>query len=185
MLPLTAEEQQRFDRTQWCPRCYETYVHGNETVRHHNHHTGKFIDALCNKCNLQIGEIIFIPVVFHNSKLYEAHHIFKSFNKRVAAKYDEEGRQTFESVNIIALNLQKYVSFAFQYLRFNNSCQFRTRVSINWLKICPEISCDTQENIYTTTICCTQKAYSCTNGSVLSTNSTTSNCHQKIRSAAT
>jgi uncharacterized C2H2 Zn-finger protein len=54
MLPLTAEEQQRFDQAQWCPRCYETFVHGNEKVRHHNHRTGKFIDALCNNCNLPI-----------------------------------------------------------------------------------------------------------------------------------
>jgi protein-arginine kinase activator protein McsA len=99
MLPLTAEEQQRFDQAQWCPRCYETFVHGNKKVRHHNHRTGKFIDALCNNCNLQIGDRILIPVVFHNLKHYDAHHIFKSFNKRVAAKYDEEGRQTFESVN--------------------------------------------------------------------------------------
>jgi hypothetical protein len=124
MLPLTAEEQQRFDQAQWCPRCYETFIHGNEKVRHHNHRTGKFIDALCNNCNLQIGDRILIPVVFHNLKNYDAHHIFKSFNKRVAAKYDEEGRETFESVNIIALNLEKYVTFEFQYLRFIDSCQF-------------------------------------------------------------
>jgi hypothetical protein len=69
MLPLTAEEQQRFDQAQGCPRCYETFVHGNEKVRHHNHRTGKFIDALCNNCNLQIGDRILIPVVFHNLKI--------------------------------------------------------------------------------------------------------------------
>jgi hypothetical protein len=65
-----------------------------------------------------------IFVVFHNLKNYDAHHIFKSFSKRVAAKYDEEGRQTFENINIISLNLEKYVSFEFQYLRFTDSCQF-------------------------------------------------------------
>jgi hypothetical protein len=37
MLPLTAEEQQHFDRTQWCRRCYETFGYGNEKVRHHNY----------------------------------------------------------------------------------------------------------------------------------------------------
>jgi hypothetical protein len=123
MLPLTAE-QQRFDQAQCCPRCCETFVHGNEKVGHHNHRTSKFIDALCNNCNLQIGDIILIPVVLHNLKNYDAHHIFRSFNKRVAAKYDEECRETFESVNIIALNLEKYVTFEFQYLRYIDSCQF-------------------------------------------------------------
>jgi hypothetical protein len=72
---------------------------------------------------MQIGDRILIPVVFHSLKNYDAHHIFKSFNKRVAAKYDEEGRERFESVNIIALNLEKYVTFEFQYLRFIDSCQ--------------------------------------------------------------
>jgi protein-arginine kinase activator protein McsA len=85
MLPLTADEQQRFDQAQGCPRCYETFVHGNEKVRHHNHRTGKFIDVLCNNCNLQIRYRILIPVVFHNLKHYDVHHIFKSFNKRVDA----------------------------------------------------------------------------------------------------
>jgi hypothetical protein len=107
MLTLTAEEQERFDRAQWCPRCYEMFVHGNEKVRHHNYRTRKFIDAFCNNCNLQIGGRILIPVVFHNLKIYDVHYIFKSFNKCVAAKYDEEGRQMFESVNIIVLNLEK------------------------------------------------------------------------------
>jgi hypothetical protein len=122
MLPLAAAEQQRFDQAHWCPRCYETFVHGNDKVRHHNHRTGKFIDALCNHCNLQTGDRILIPVVFHSLKNYDAHHIFISFNKRVAAKYDEEGRKTFESVNIIALNLEKYVKFEFQCLCFIDSC---------------------------------------------------------------
>jgi hypothetical protein len=120
MLPLTTEEQQRLDQAQWCPKCYETFVNGSEKVNT-NHHTGKFIDALCNKCNLQIGDRILIPVVFHNLKNYDAHHIFKSFNKSFEAKYDEEGRETFESVNIIVLNLEKYVKFEFKYLRFIDS----------------------------------------------------------------
>jgi hypothetical protein len=71
MLSLTAEEQERYDRAQWCPRCYETFINGNEKVRQHNHRTGKFIDALCNNRNIQIGDRILIPVVFHNLKWYE------------------------------------------------------------------------------------------------------------------
>jgi hypothetical protein len=107
MLPLTAEEQRHFNQAHWCPRCYETF----STVTKKSGITtivrGKFIYALCNNCNLQIGDRILISLVFHNLKTYDAHHIFKSFNKRVAAKYDEEGHETFASVNIIALNLGK------------------------------------------------------------------------------
>ena len=124
MLPLNNEEQERFDQAQSCPRCNETFSNENEKVKHHNHRTGKFIDALCNSCNLQIKDRVMIPVVFHNLKNYDAHHIFKSLNRRVTAKYDKKGRQSFESVNIIALNLEKYVCFSFQDLRFIDSFQF-------------------------------------------------------------
>jgi hypothetical protein len=56
MLPLTAEEQQRFDQGTVVPEMLrKRFVHGNEKVRRRNHRTGKFIDALCNNCNLQIG----------------------------------------------------------------------------------------------------------------------------------
>lgn len=48
-----------------------------------------------------------IPVVFHILKNYYAHHICKSFNKSIAVKYDEEGRETFESASIIAFEFRK------------------------------------------------------------------------------
>ena len=52
MLPLTDEENQRFDRMQACPRCNEQFTEQSRKVKHHNHRTGKFIDALRDRCNL-------------------------------------------------------------------------------------------------------------------------------------
>ena len=124
MMPLTDEEQKRFDQTQQCPKCQRQFSTKNQKVKHHNHCTGYFIEALCNSCNLQIrnkeGEFI-LPVIFHNLKNYDAHHIFKYFNRQIAAKY---GEKTYENIKIIALNLEKYVSFEIQHLRFIDSCQF-------------------------------------------------------------
>ena len=71
MLPLTDEELNRFDNMQACPRCQEQFTAQNRKVKHHNHRTEKYIDALCNKCNLQIESTdkeFFIPVVFNNLK---------------------------------------------------------------------------------------------------------------------
>jgi hypothetical protein len=62
--------------------------------------------------------------VFHNLKNYDTRHIFRNFNKRIAAKYDKKGRQSYRSVHIIALNLEKYISFEIQHLRFIDSYQF-------------------------------------------------------------
>jgi hypothetical protein len=63
-------------------------------------------------------------VVFHSLKNYDAHHVFKYFSKRLAAKYDEDKKESFEGVEITALNLEKYISFKIQYLRFTDSYQF-------------------------------------------------------------
>ena len=73
------------------------------------------------------GYKFFIPVVFHNLKNYDAHHIFRWFNSRVIAKFDE-GRceNSTENVEIIALNRERFVSFELLYLRFIDSCQFLT-----------------------------------------------------------
>jgi hypothetical protein len=122
MSPLTAEERERYDRESSCSNCREAFSKDNYKVRHHNHRTGKFVGALCNSCNLQIRSTeteFFIPVVFHNLKNYDAHHIFRNFNKRIAAKYDKKGRQSYRSVHIIALNLERYISFEIQHLEIH------------------------------------------------------------------
>jgi hypothetical protein len=127
MLPLTREEQERFDQTRACVACNKSFSDLNPKIMHHNHRTGKFIAALCNGCNLQIKnreDNFFVPVVFHNLKNYDAHHIFRHFSKSIAAKYDKKGRASYRSVKIIALNLERYISFEIQHLRFIDSCQF-------------------------------------------------------------
>jgi hypothetical protein len=63
-------------------------------------------------------------VVFHNLKNYDTHHIFRHFSRCLAAKYDRKGRNSYDNVNIIALNLERYVSFKIRLLRFIDSYQF-------------------------------------------------------------
>jgi hypothetical protein len=127
MLALIREEQERFDQTLACPACNRPFSNEDPKVKHHNHRTGKFISALCNGCNLQIKnreENFFVPVVFHNLKNYDAHHIFRHFSKNIAAKYDKKGKASYRNVKIIALNLERYISFEIQHLRFIDSNQF-------------------------------------------------------------
>jgi hypothetical protein len=61
---------------------------------------------------------------FPQFKNYDVHHVLKYFSKRLAAKYDEDKKESFEGVEITALNLEKYISFKIQYLRFIDSYQF-------------------------------------------------------------
>jgi hypothetical protein len=68
MIPLTEEEQNRYDQAQSCMRCNAKFSNENPTVRHHNHHTGKFVDAFYNCCNFQVKDRAMVPVVFHIQK---------------------------------------------------------------------------------------------------------------------
>jgi hypothetical protein len=89
MLPLTREEQERLDQTRAYVACNKPFSDLDPKIKHHNHRTEKFIAALCNGCNLQIKnreDKFFVPVVFHNLKNYDVHHIFKHFSKSIAAK---------------------------------------------------------------------------------------------------
>jgi predicted RNA-binding Zn-ribbon protein involved in translation (DUF1610 family) len=54
MLPLTREEQAKFDASTICNSCNKSYSDENRKVRHHCHQTGEFITAKCNSCNLQL-----------------------------------------------------------------------------------------------------------------------------------
>ena len=54
MYPLTREQQDAFDEADICKRCNKTFTDSNRKVRHHDHKSGLYIDALCNACNLQI-----------------------------------------------------------------------------------------------------------------------------------
>jgi hypothetical protein len=127
MLPLTREEQERFDQTRACVACNKAFSDLDMKIKHHNHRTGKFIAALCNGCYLQIKnreDNFFVPVVCDNLKNYDAHHIFRHFSKSIAAQYDKKGKASYRSVKIIALNLERYISFEIQHLRFIDSYQF-------------------------------------------------------------
>jgi hypothetical protein len=152
MLPLTRSEQAAFNAAVVCPRCNEPFTSKNWKVRHHDHTNGRFISAVCNTCNLKLkfskrkrdgkscsikkgpdgskikknDDFIFkIPVLFHNLVSYDVHHILKNFDSRMVAKFDEKRQSDSKgSVPIIALNLERFVSFEMLYLRFIDSCQF-------------------------------------------------------------
>jgi hypothetical protein len=56
---------------------------------------------------------------------YDCHHCLRFFNQRVVAKFIEKtGETVHENVEIIGLNLERFISFEFLYLRFVDSMQF-------------------------------------------------------------
>ena len=89
---------------------------------------GEFLGFVCNACNLLLKprkmitdkrndldkSKFFIPVICHNMKGYDSHHILRSLGA------------DFESLEIkaIASNTEKFISFSIDAFRFLNSLQF-------------------------------------------------------------
>jgi hypothetical protein len=79
----------------------------------------------CNQKHTDNEYKLFIDIVIQNLKGYDSHHIFRWINNRVVTMFDEKhGQSSKENVEIIALNLERFVSFEMLYLRFIDSCQF-------------------------------------------------------------
>lgn len=66
----------------------------------------------------------YLPIVFHNLRNYDAHHIFKHFQKRIVKKTLKNGKVTYDSVRVIAINSEKFISFDILGKRFIDSVQF-------------------------------------------------------------
>ena len=70
-----------------------------ETVKDHDHLTGKFRGAAHNYCNLQYQMPKFVPVIFHNLSGYDSHLFIKQLGK------------SHGSISCIPNNDEKYISF--------------------------------------------------------------------------
>ena len=84
-------------------------------VRDHSHITGKFRGVAHNVCNLRLRinpKTTIIPVVFHNLRGYDVHHIMQEIGN-INSK-----------IKCIPNNMEKYISFSLGNLRFIDSFQF-------------------------------------------------------------
>jgi len=109
---------------QWIARTQETclfcaepllVVNFKDSVRDHDHMTGKYRGAAHNECNFQLklnAKTMPIPVVFHNLKGYDGHLLMQAM-----ARVQGE-------IRCIPTNTEKYMSFTLGNLRFIDSVNF-------------------------------------------------------------
>ena len=119
-LKMTAEDTKKFKEATHCSICHKEL--GIKRVRDHDHVSGLFRGAAHSNCNLQYRLLkkmnkddeksFVIPVVFHNLRGYDSHHIMENIGKFQ--------RQT----HVIANTMEKYIGFTFGNLRFIDSLQF-------------------------------------------------------------
>ena len=110
----------------WTTHYKATHCHicekplNGDKVLDHDHYSYKYSEAgitnyrgaAHNKCNMNFKANFTIPVLFHNLKGYDAHHLMS-----VIGEFEKE-------VNVIPLNMEKYLSFKCENLVFLDSFQF-------------------------------------------------------------
>ena len=100
-----------------CLFCAEPLLVPNfkDSVRDHDHMTGKYRGATHNECNLKLklnAKTMPIPVIFHNLKGYDGHLLMQA----MASVQGE--------IKCIPTNTEKYMSFSLGNLRFIDSLNF-------------------------------------------------------------
>ena len=86
-----------------------------DSVKDHDHMTGKYRGAAHNECNFKLKlnpKTMPIPVIFHNLKGYDGHLLMQAM-ARVRGE-----------IKCIPTNIEKYISFSLGNLRFIDSVNF-------------------------------------------------------------
>lgn len=108
---ITPEENEVFLNETHCFVCEQPL--NDDRVRDHCHLSSNYRNALHSSCNLNYKLIKKIPVIFHNLKGYDSHHIIKALSQAKNKK-----------VSCIASNSEKFITFQIGDLQFLDSFQF-------------------------------------------------------------
>jgi len=81
-------------------------------------------------------ENFFLLILFHNLKNYDAHFVLKHFEKKYVEHHGEDGRVSFDDVEVTPQNSEKYLQFQIGNLRFLDSFQFLSTSLVSLLLKC-------------------------------------------------
>ena len=110
---MTKEDNEDFKNFTKCWICHNDYIYNNIKVRDHCHISVKHRGSAHRGCNINLKLNHKIPIVFHNLKNYDSHHIMPELGKFNL------------KINVIPNGLEKYISFTINNkLSFINSFQF-------------------------------------------------------------
>ena len=102
---MTKEDNEDFNNSTKCWICENDYIDTDVT--------GKYRGFLHRNCNINLKLNHKIPIVFHNLKNYDSHHIMQELGKFNL------------KISVIPNGLEKYMSFTISNkLRFIDSFQF-------------------------------------------------------------
>ena len=96
-LIMSVEEEEQFERSNICWICNKL-IENEDKVRDHCHIIGKYREAAHWNCNINLKVSKKLVVIFHNSRGYDSHLIFKELSKFNC------------NIDVIPNGLEKYMS---------------------------------------------------------------------------
>src|SRR6266536_2315918 len=97
---MTLAQREEYNLATNCYICDGIFTEDNKKVRDHCHVSGKYRGAAHNKCNLQLKLSSEIPVIFHNLKGYDTHHLMLKLG------------EFHKNIKVVPNNMEKYISFS-------------------------------------------------------------------------
>lgn len=116
-MTLTENDEKDFKYARHCYLCKEPFNYNDKRcikVKDHDHRTGKYRGAAHCKCNINYFSNRYVPIVFHNLKGYDGHHIIRQ-------AYD---LYPDKDLSVIPNSYEKFMSFKIGSLKFIDSFQF-------------------------------------------------------------
>lgn len=121
-LIMSEEAERKFRTTKNCYICNRIFNDKLIKVRDHDHvgvrgdvNSSQYTNyrgASCQRCNLNLQNPSFIPVIMHNCRGFDSHLIMSTIGK-----YKKD-------IKVISNSMEKYISFQVSKLRFLDSYQF-------------------------------------------------------------
>ncbi|MCG7877069.1 MAG: DNA polymerase [Candidatus Thiodiazotropha endolucinida] len=125
-LRMDEKDEETFKNATHCCICHKAFGPNDVKVRHHQHffipdreisaknkNVSNFIGPSHNRCNLLAKKATFVPCVFHNLKHFDGHILMQSL-----------GLFKENKITCIPSDIQNYISFSLDNLRFIDSLQF-------------------------------------------------------------
>ncbi|KAL9979269.1 hypothetical protein ACROYT_G016908 [Oculina patagonica] len=164
-LKMTAKDWKEHKNATSCHICNKSLIRDSffDSFPVWDHDKGKFRGSAHNACNLKLRinpKTDHIPVVFHNLRGYDAHHLMQAMSKLPFASKKEVkcGANNME-VKCVANNMEKYITFSLGGLRFIDSLNF-LQGSLDSLGIYPYEYMDSWERFNETSLPEKEKFYS-------------------------
>lgn len=123
---LTAVQEKAFKLSRTCYFCNNGFTEDDFKVRDHCHISGEYRGPAHRSCNVKYRLSMRVPVVFHNLRGYDSHHILHYYKGDGAGRSPEGSTATHKSTRFSAIvqNTEKFMSFGIDNVRFIDSFQF-------------------------------------------------------------